>query len=70
MKTESETETGTTTTTVVQTLRQNPIPAPSLRVPVTTSNRAILRRLRAAEMSAWEAADRNPRQRKPAQQVS
>jgi hypothetical protein len=29
-------------------------PAPSLRVPVTEANRALLRRLRAAEMSAWE----------------
>jgi len=34
--------------------------APSLRVPVTANNRAYLRRLRAAELSAWEAADRNP----------
>ena len=30
-------------------------PAPSLRVPVTTANRALLRRLRAAELSAWES---------------
>jgi hypothetical protein len=29
--------------------------APSLRVPVTAGNRAFLRWLRAAEMSAWEA---------------
>jgi hypothetical protein len=28
-------------------------PAPSLRIPVTADNRALLRRLRAAEMSAW-----------------
>ncbi len=31
--------------------------APSLRVPVTIGNREKLRRLRAAEMLAWEAAD-------------
>ena len=49
--------------TAIQMLRQNPTPAPSLRVPVTISNRAMLRRLRAAEMFAWEAADRNPRPR-------
>ena len=30
-------------------------PAPSLRVPVTAGNRAFLRWLRAAELSAWEA---------------
>jgi hypothetical protein len=30
-------------------------PAPSLRVPVTAGNRALLRWLRAAELSAWEA---------------
>jgi hypothetical protein len=30
-------------------------PAPSLRVPVTTRNRAFLRWLRAAELAAWEA---------------
>ena len=30
-------------------------PAPSLRLPVTAGNRALLRRLRAAELSAWEA---------------
>lgn len=28
--------------------------APSLRVPVTPKNRALLRWLRAAELSAWE----------------
>jgi hypothetical protein len=56
MKTEIE------TTAAVQMLHQNPMPAPSLRVPVTTGNRAILRQLRAAEMFAWEAADRHPRQ--------
>ena len=57
MKTEIE------TAIAIQMLRQNPTTAPSLRVPVTISNRAMLRRLRAAEMFAWEAADRNPRQR-------
>ena len=30
-------------------------PAPSLRVPVTADNRELLRSLRAAEFSAWEA---------------
>jgi hypothetical protein len=35
--------------------RWNISPAPSLRVPVTAANRALLRRLRAAELSAWEA---------------
>ncbi len=30
-------------------------PAPSLRVPVTAANRALLRWLREAESSAWEA---------------
>ena len=37
--------------------------APSLRVPVTAANRALLRQLRAAELSAWEAGhlcSRNP----------
>lgn len=29
--------------------------APSLRVPVTPANRSLLRRLRAAELSDWEA---------------
>ena len=29
--------------------------APSLRLPVTPDNRELLRRLRAAEQSAWEA---------------
>jgi hypothetical protein len=29
--------------------------APSLRVPVTPANRTLLRRLRAAELSDWEA---------------
>ena len=34
--------------------------APSLRVPVTADNRALLRWLRTAELSAWEDADRRP----------
>ena len=29
--------------------------APSLRVPVTPANRTLLRRMRAAELSDWEA---------------
>ncbi len=32
-------------------------PAPSLRVPVTADNRALLRWLRAAELSAWETGE-------------
>ena len=36
-------------------LRYNTSPAPSLRLPVTAANRALLRRLRTAELSAWEA---------------
>jgi hypothetical protein len=36
-------------------LRFNTSPAPSLRVPVTTANRALLRWLRREELSAWEA---------------
>lgn len=36
------------------------VTAPSLRVPVTATNRSFLRRLRAAELSAWEEADHNP----------
>ena len=32
-------------------------PAPSLRVPVTAANRALLRQLRQAELTAWESAD-------------
>lgn len=35
--------------------RLSPSPAPSLRVPVTANNRTLLRWLRAAELSAWEA---------------
>lgn len=39
-------------------LRSSPLyvhTAPSLRVPVTVANRTLLRWLRAAELSAWEA---------------
>ena len=35
--------------------RWNIRPAPSLRVPVTAANRDLLRRLRAAELTAWES---------------
>ena len=31
-------------------------PAPSLRIPVTPGNRALLRRLRAIEQAAWQGA--------------
>jgi hypothetical protein len=48
----------------------NPATAPSLRVPVTLSNREKLRRLRAAEMCAWEAADRNTWQRMSSRSVA
>ncbi len=48
----------------------NPATAPSLRVPVTVSNREKLRRLRAAEMCAWEAADRNAWQQMSARSVA
>jgi hypothetical protein len=45
--------------TVVQAARRrtraNACPAPSLRIPVTAHNRTLLRRLRTAELSAWEA---------------
>ena len=46
MKTEFETTEGP---------RAQVLPAPSLRVPVTAHNRELLRWLRAAELSAWEA---------------
>jgi hypothetical protein len=36
-------------------------PAPSLRVPVTRKNRALLRWLRSAELRAWQDADTHPR---------
>jgi hypothetical protein len=49
MKTEFE-------TIVQRSSRVTLLPAPSLRVPVTARNRELLRRLRAAELSAWEAA--------------
>jgi hypothetical protein len=40
---------------VSQILRFNTSTAPSLRVPVTNANRALLRWLRTEELSAWEA---------------
>jgi hypothetical protein len=40
---------------VSRILRSNTSPAPSLRVPVTAANHALLRRLRMEELSAWEA---------------
>lgn len=43
-----------------QKMRLKQSTAPSLRVPVTPGNRVFLRCLRAAELSAWEAADRKP----------
>lgn len=46
MKTEIET---------ARSSRAQLLPAPSLRVPVTAGNRELLRWLRAAELSAWEA---------------
>jgi hypothetical protein len=48
---------------VSQLLNRNHDTAPSLRVPVTRSNRALLRLLRAAELSAWENADAHPDRR-------
>jgi hypothetical protein len=51
MKTEIE----TTETAVSRILRLHAGTAPSLRVPVTADNRAVLRLLRAAELAAWEA---------------
>jgi hypothetical protein len=42
---------------MVRRIGRNGCMAPSLRVPVTADNRELLRRLRAAEMSAWEQAD-------------
>ena len=38
---------------ISQTERCRIGPMPSLRIPVTAANRALLRRLRAAELSAW-----------------
>ena len=40
---------------VSRILRFNTSTAPSLRVPVTAANRALLRWLRNEELSAWEA---------------
>jgi aerobic-type carbon monoxide dehydrogenase small subunit (CoxS/CutS family) len=51
MKTEIE----VTEADVSRTLRFNTSPAPSLQVPVTAANRALLRWLRREELSAWEA---------------
>jgi hypothetical protein len=51
MKTEIE----ITGAAVSSHLRFNTSPAPSLRLPVTAANRALLRRLRTEELSAWEA---------------
>jgi len=51
MKTEIE----ITEAAVSSHLRFNTSPAPSLRLPVTAANRALLRRLRTEELSAWEA---------------
>ena len=62
MKIESE----TTMTTVTSMPHSIPPIAPSLRVPVTSRNREMLRRLRAAEMFVGEAADRNPPGKAPA----
>jgi hypothetical protein len=44
--------------------------APSLRLPVTPANRALLRRLRAAELSEWEAGRPGPRNNSPAKLAS
>lgn len=51
MKTEIE----ITEADVSRMLRFNTSPAPSLRVPVTAANRALLRWLRNEELSAWKA---------------
>jgi len=49
--------------TAAAALQPHLLTAPSTRVPVTLTNRALLRRLRAAELSAWEEADLQPRRR-------
>ena len=49
--------------TIVRDLGRKGCLAPSLRVPVTADNREFLRWLRAAELSAWERADRGSRSR-------
>jgi len=49
--------------TIVRHLGRKGCLAPSLRVPVTADNREFLRWLRAAELSAWEQADRGRRVR-------
>jgi len=58
-----KTEINTTEAAVSQMLNLNTSTAPSLRVPVTIRNREFLRRLRAAELCAWEDADRKPGRR-------
>lgn len=58
-----KTEIDTTEAAVLKMLNLNTSTAPSLRVPVTTRNREFLRRLRAAELCAWENADRKPGRR-------
>jgi len=50
-----KTEIQITGTAVSRNLRFNPSTAPSLRVPVTSANRTLLRWLRHEELSAWEA---------------
>ena len=47
-------ETKTIEGAVSREIRSTIGPAPSLRVPVTARNRALLRRMRAAELLAWE----------------
>jgi len=49
------TEIEITEAVVSRNLRFNPGTTPSLRVPVTTANRALLRWLRREELFAWEA---------------
>jgi hypothetical protein len=56
-------ELDTRAATMVRDLGRRGCLAPSLRVPVTADNRELLRRLRAAEMSAWEAVDQGRRGR-------
>jgi hypothetical protein len=50
-----KTENRITEAAVSRVLRLSTTTAPSLRVPVTTANRALLRWLRREELSAWEA---------------
>jgi hypothetical protein len=46
----------TSVAAVWQSARLHADPAPSLRIPVTPGNRALLRRLRAIEQAAWQGA--------------